>query len=75
VFDTVAFSPDTKRLVVGNSNRAVVLDTQNGNELLTFQVSNWLDSVAFDPTGEKLVITDRRKVLILDGTPLPEAKK
>ncbi len=74
-FDTVAFGPDTKRLITGNSNRAVVLDTQAGNELLTVEVSNWLDSVAFDPTGEKVVITDRRKVLTLDGIPLPEAKK
>jgi serine/threonine protein kinase/WD40 repeat protein len=74
-FDTVEFSPDTKRLVTGNSNRTVVLDTQNGNELLSLQGGNWVGSVKFDPAGEKLVIADGRKVLILDGTPLPEAKK
>jgi tRNA A-37 threonylcarbamoyl transferase component Bud32 len=57
VVDSVAFSPDGKRLVSGSSDGAVkVWDAQTGQETLTLKGHNGsVSSVAFSPDGKRLV--------------------
>jgi WD40 repeat protein len=52
--DSVAFSPDGRRIVTGSNDAAKVWETHNGKELFTLNVGRNVISVAFSPDGRRI---------------------
>ena len=72
--DSVAFSPDGKRLVSGSRDDTVkVWDAQTGQEALSLKGhTNTVSSVAFSPDGKRIVSGSWDKtVKVWGATPLP----
>ncbi|MBD2344908.1 caspase family protein [Anabaena subtropica] len=75
VVNSVAFSPDGKKLVIGDSKGTIqVWETFSGRVLLFLQGhEDWVRSVAFSPDGERIVSGSDDKTLRLwdvNGQPI-----
>jgi WD40 repeat protein len=66
--DSMAFSPDGKRLASAGGGELKVWDAQTGQELLSLDANR---VVAFSPNGHRLASVGGRTVKIYDATPLP----
>ena len=58
--DSVAFSPDSKRIITGVNGLAKIWNATNGQELVTVELPDGLsgcDAVAFSQDGGRIVTT------------------
>jgi WD40 repeat protein len=74
VVHALAFSPDGRRLVTGDSDGAVrVWDADGGRELFTFRGHGGpISDVAFSPAGDRVVSVGGSTVRVWDATPPPD---
>ncbi|HLJ95665.1 MAG TPA: protein kinase [Gemmataceae bacterium] len=67
IVESVAFSPDGKRLAGASRDKVVkVWDAQTGQELLAFKDA-WVSSVAFSPDGKRLASASPGTVKVWDA--------
>ncbi|MDX1378871.1 MAG: WD40 repeat domain-containing protein, partial [Anaerolineales bacterium] len=63
---TVAFSPDSQNVVVGETigNRILMYDISSGDLLKTFEGhTNWVQNIVFSPDGQKLYSAGRDQTI------------
>ncbi len=64
-----AFSPDSKRIAVGGTDRAIhLIEVETGKELYASEVhSDWIFGLAFTPDGSRIASGGRDKTVKLSG--------
>ena len=67
--ESVAWSPDGKRIATGSVFGVRVWDAVTGEELLSLERGHWVESVAWSPNGRHILTKSRRnEIRIWDVT-------
>jgi WD40 repeat protein len=76
---SIAFSPDSSRVVTADNERLRVWNVLTGQELLSLPRTEGINSLTFTPDGHRLIAVEsefgEKRIHVFDGTPLPAANE